>query len=266
MTLTADSTATAGPAEGAARGVVVTGGARGLGRGAAEVLAADGYSVVLADLDQQAPAVAHELGDGHDGVVGDVCAPDVVERACARAAELGDGLAAIVFNAGVIAPGPSTDYSMSEWDRVLSVNLRGVFEGARTARPRLAPGGSMVMLSSISASQGFAARASYCASKAGVEGLVRSLATEWAAEGVRVNAVAPGTIETEMQRSMIASGRASVDGYLDRIPMRRVGRPHDIGHAVSFLLSPRAAYITGVVLPVDGGWAAGGLPATAGSD
>lgn len=261
MTLSAEQTAASGRTGGPPRGVVVTGGAKGLGRGIADVLAADGYAVVVADLDEQAVGVVRELGDGHDAVVGDVCDANVVEAACARAAELGDGLAAAVFNAGVISPGPSEDYDMAEWDRVLGVNLRGVFHGAQVARRRLSEGGAMVMLSSISASQGFAARASYCASKAGVDGLVRSLATEWATEGIRVNGVAPGVIETEMQREMIASGRASVAAYLDRVPMKRVGQPHDIGNAVSFLVSPRSAYITGVVLPVDGGWGAGGLPA-----
>jgi NAD(P)-dependent dehydrogenase (short-subunit alcohol dehydrogenase family) len=146
---------------------------------------------------------------------------------------------------------------------VLDVNLRAVFVGARTARPLLGPGGNLVMLSSICASQGFAARASYCASKAGVEGLVRSLAQEWGPDGIRVNAIAPGTIATEMQRAMVASGRASLDGFVARIPMGRVGEPREIGDAVAFLVSPQAGYVSGVVLPVDGGWAGGGLPATA---
>ncbi|UMG91223.1 SDR family NAD(P)-dependent oxidoreductase [Nocardioides sp. TF02-7] len=247
-----------------ARGVVVTGGARGIGKGIAQVLAADGYAVVLVDVAQDAPDVAASLGGGHDAVVGDVCDGDVVAEACRRAAELGDGLRAAVFNAGVTSPGETEGYPLAEWDRVLDVNLRAVFVGAQAARPFLAEDGSMVMLSSISASQGFGARASYCASKAGVDGLVRSLAMEWAPAGVRVNAIAPGTFSTEMQRSMVESGRVTLDRYLERIPMNRIGEPTEIGDAVSFLVSPRASYITGVVLPVDGGWAAGGLPATPG--
>jgi NAD(P)-dependent dehydrogenase (short-subunit alcohol dehydrogenase family) len=119
------------------------------------------------------------------------------------------------------------------------------------------------MLSSICGSQGFGARAAYCASKSGVNGLVRSLAVEWAPVGVRVNAVAPGSIETEMQQAMVASGRASMDGYLRRIPMGRIGKASEIADAVVYLASPRASYITGVVLPVDGGWDSGGLPAQA---
>ncbi|MFW6773906.1 SDR family NAD(P)-dependent oxidoreductase [Nocardioides sp. CPCC 205120] len=244
-------------------GVVVTGAARGLGRGIARVLASRGWNVVGVDLSASVDELQVELGEGHGSVVGDVCEADVLDRACRLAADLGGGLGAAVFNAGVTAPGDTLGYDLADWDRVLGVNLRGVFVGAQAARPHLVAGGSMVMLSSICASQGFAARASYCASKAGVDGLVRSLAQEWGADGVRVNAVAPGTIETEMQQAMLASGRASTAGYLERVPLARVGQPSEIGEAVAFLVSARASYISGVVLPVDGGWAGGGLPATA---
>lgn len=251
-----------GPATGGS-GVVVTGAARGLGKGIAEVLASRGWSVVGVDLSPDVTATVAALGGGHAAVVGDVCDPAVIATAARRAAELGDGVGAAVFNAGVTAPGDTVGYDLADWDRVLDVNLRGVFVGAQAVRPHLSAGGSMVMLSSICASQGFAARASYCASKAGVDGLVRSLAQEWGADGVRVNAVAPGTIETEMQQAMLASGRASTSGYLDRVPLGRIGRPHEIGEAVAFLVSPHASYVSGVVLPVDGGWAGGGLPAVA---
>jgi NAD(P)-dependent dehydrogenase (short-subunit alcohol dehydrogenase family) len=245
------------------RGVVVTGAAQGLGKGIAECLAAAGHAVVGVDLSETVADVAAALGPGHGSVVGDVCDAAVVDHACVEAARLGDGLGAAVFNAGVASPGETVGYLLEEWDRVLGVNLRGVFVGAQAARPHLRAGGSLVMLSSIAASQGFAARASYCASKAGVDGLVRSLSMEWGPDGIRVNAVAPGTIETEMQKQMIASGRLSNETALQRVPLGRIGHPHDIGNAVAFLVSDRAAYISGVVLPVDGGWAGGGLPAMA---
>lgn len=244
-------------------GVVVTGAAQGLGRAIARTLAGQGYSVVGVDVSAAVADLAGELGEACGGLVGDVREPDVIEQACRDAARRGDGLAAAVFNAGVISPGETVSYPLQEWDRVLGVNLRAAFVGAQAVRPHLGDGGTVVMLSSISASRGFAARASYCASKAGVDGLVRSLAMEWGPAGIRVNAVAPGTIATEMQREMIKSGRASTAGYLDRIPLGRVGDPSEIGEAVAFLISPRASYITGVVLPVDGGWASGGLPALA---
>lgn len=244
-------------------GVVVTGAARGLGKAIARRFADSGARVVGVDLSPDVAATIDEFGEGHEAVVGDAGDSDVLQRACERAAELGAGLSAIVLNAGIVAPGDTVDYPLEDWDRVLDVNLRAAFVGARAARPFLGAGASIVMISSICASQGFGARASYCASKAGIDGLVRSLATEWGPAGIRVNAVAPGTIETEMQQAMVASGRVSTERYLDRVPMNRVGQPSEIADAVFYLASPQASYVSGVVLAVDGGWAGGGLPAIA---
>jgi NAD(P)-dependent dehydrogenase (short-subunit alcohol dehydrogenase family) len=244
-------------------GVVVTGAAQGLGRAIARRFAADGGHVVGLDVADRVTEVLGELGPGHDALVGDAGDPALLLRACERAAALGGRLDTLVLNAGVAAPGETVGYPLAEWDRVLTVNLRAAFVGAQVARPLLDRGGSIVMLSSICASQGFAARAAYCASKAGIDGLVRSLATEWGPAGIRVNGVAPGTVATEMQQAMVASGRASVERYLDRIPMKRVGLPEEIADAVAYLASPQASYVSGVVLAVDGGWAGGGLPAQA---
>jgi NAD(P)-dependent dehydrogenase (short-subunit alcohol dehydrogenase family) len=239
---------------------VVTGAGRGLGRAIARRLAQAGLQVVAVDRLEFDGDYLDGLGEGHETLLGDVSAPETIDQACSRAAELGDGLATVVLNAGVHSSGPSVDLAIEEWDRMLEVNLSAVFVGARTARRYLSAGSSLVMLSSISAARGFAERAAYCASKAGVEGLVRALAMEWGPDGVRVNAVAPGSLETDMFRAASASGAVSLGQYLDRIPMQRVGQPEEIADAVAYLASERASYISGVVLPVDGGWAGGGLP------
>jgi NAD(P)-dependent dehydrogenase (short-subunit alcohol dehydrogenase family) len=244
-------------------GVLVTGAAQGLGKAIVLRFAEDGAHVVGLDRSDAVAQVIGDLGAGHDALVGDAGDAELLRRACERAAELGGGLRSVVLNAGITSPGETVGYPLSEWDRVLDVNLKAAFIGAQVARPFLEEGGSIVMLSSIAAHQGFAARASYCAAKSGIDGLVRSLATEWGPDGIRVNAVAPGTISTEMQQAMVASGRASLDRYLERIPMKRVGSPSEIADAVAYLASPRASYVSGVVLAVDGGWAGGGLPATA---
>jgi 3-oxoacyl-[acyl-carrier protein] reductase len=239
--------------------VVITGAARGLGAAIATRFAADGYTVIGVDRDgDQLTELVAEL-PGAQAVVGDVTDEAVMEAACERGAA--DGLRALVANAGIARPGRSVDYPLEAWNQLLAVDLTAAFLGARSACRRMPEGGSIVMISSVNGHLGFGGRAAYCAAKAGVQGLVRSLAVEWAPLGVRVNAVSPGTIATEMQAKFLATGYASAELFLSRIPMGRFGQPHEIADAVHFLCSPRSSYITGVVLPVDGGWLANGLPA-----
>ena len=205
--------------------------------------------------------VASLPGEGHAAEIGDVADEDVLRRACELAADAPGGLTGFVANAGVARPGPSVDYARGDWEELLQVNLTAPFLGARMARRSMASGGSIVMISSVNGVLGMPGRAAYCAAKAGVNGLVRSLAVEWAPERVRVNAVAPGTILTEMGQEFIATGFATAESMASRVPMGHSGQPGDIAATVSFLLSDRAAYITGAVVPVDGGWAINGVEA-----
>jgi NAD(P)-dependent dehydrogenase (short-subunit alcohol dehydrogenase family) len=242
-------------------GVVVTGAARGIGAAIARRLAASGFRVVGVDLegDRLRDTIGGLPGSGHLALAGDVTDESFTVQVCAAAAEAPGGLRAFVANAGLARPGDSVDYPLADWNQLLAVNLTAPFIGARCAKPHLRSGGSIVMISSINGLLGMAGRAAYCAAKAGVNGLVRSLAVEWAPDRVRVNAVSPGTIETEMGAAFMHTGFARPDTYTSRVPFGHAGQPEDIAAAVHYLCSDDGAYVTGVVLPVDGGWAINGL-------
>ena len=246
---------------GAQSGVVVTGAARGIGAAIATTLALEGYRVVGIDrsADGLTDTMADLPGEGHASVVGDVADESLLESACDLAAASPGGLHGFVANAGVARPGSSVDYSREDWDELLQVNLTAPFLGARAARRRMRPGGAVVMIASVNGLLGMGGRAAYCAAKAGVIGLVQSLAVEWGPDQIRVNAVAPGTILTEMAKEFIATGFATAETFTARVPMGHSGQPTDIAEAVAYLLSPRAGYVNGVVLPVDGGWAINGV-------
>jgi NAD(P)-dependent dehydrogenase (short-subunit alcohol dehydrogenase family) len=231
--------------------VVVTGAAQGIGAAIAARFAEDGATVVGVDVNEQGLK-----GKDLIPVVGDVRDENVIAEACDAAGPL----RAFVANAGVTSPGKSVDYPITEWDRLMSIHATAAFLGARTAARRMTNGGSVVMISSINGHLGFGERAAYCAAKAAVQGLVRALAVEWGPLGIRVNAVSPGSIATEMQAEMMASKYANPELFLSRVPMGRFGRPEEIADAVHYLASDRASYITGVTLSVDGGWLANGLP------
>jgi NAD(P)-dependent dehydrogenase (short-subunit alcohol dehydrogenase family) len=245
--------------------VVVTGAARGLGRAIATRFAETGQLVVGVDLDADAigESVATLPGDGHRAVAGDAGGLKTLTEAfdAVGAAEQTAALRTFVANAGIARPGDSLDFPMQSWDDLHNVLLRAVFFGAREAARRMPEGGSIVMISSINGTLGFGGRAAYAAAKAGVQGLVRSLAVEWAARGIRVNAIAPGTVSTEMQHAFMQTGYASPERFLRHVPMNRFGRPEEVADAVEYLASDRASYVTGVILPVDGGWAAFGMAA-----
>jgi NAD(P)-dependent dehydrogenase (short-subunit alcohol dehydrogenase family) len=231
---------------------LVTGGASGIGAASARAFADEGAAVVVIDL--EAPS-GEALGPGVTFVVGDVTDPSACERAIAV-----HGRVDVMFaNAGISADASVLEIEMEEWQRVLDVNLTGAFLAARAGFRAMVSGGdggAIVLTSSPHALRGDAGNAHYAASKAGLLAVTRAMAVEGAAEGVRVNAVLPGAIDTPMVRTYIedqADPGAARDLFAAASPMNRLGRSDEIASAVLFLASDAASFVTGVSLAVDGG-------------
>jgi len=237
--------------------VLVTGAARGIGRAIAEGFAAHGARVLMQD--REAVTALPEGAVAHQG---DAARPEEIEAAFAAADAAWGGVDVAVANAGVAAKIPALDLTPERWRQITALNLDGVFFTAQAAGRRMVAQGSglILALGSIYSVVGAAERAAYCATKAGVAGMVRALACEWAPHGVRVNTIAPGYIETDLVRAIAAVGRLDTGAIAARSPQGRLGTAEEIAGLALFLASPAAAHITGAVLPVDGGWLANGAP------
>jgi NAD(P)-dependent dehydrogenase (short-subunit alcohol dehydrogenase family) len=240
---------------------LVTGGGRGIGRGIAERLARAGADLVLAGRDPEALEQARRAIEALDRrcltVVADVRDAGACARMVDRAAAARGRLDILVNNAGINHRAPALDVTEAQWDDIVDTNLKGVFFSAQAAaRVMLAAGGgSIVNLASTMSFVALPNRACYCASKGGVATLTKQLAVEWAPRGVRVNAVAPTFVETDMTAEVLRdpAWRAQIHS---RIPLGRVLNVDEVARAVLFLASPASSAITGVVLPVDGGYLA----------
>jgi NAD(P)-dependent dehydrogenase (short-subunit alcohol dehydrogenase family) len=239
-------------------GALVTGGARGIGRAIAERLARRGDTVFIGDLGSTAAATAGELsaaGLAVHGVELDVRDPESLAAAVAGVEEVVP-LATMVNNAGIGWIRPLVDVTPQEFDDLMAINLRGVFFGIQAAaRAMRARGGCIVNTASTSA---FTASTTpmvpYDTSKGAVRMLTIAAARELAPLGIRVNAVAPGTVDTDLTRSVLDDPGVLEAQAAERIPLGRLGRVTDIAGAVAFLSSADASYVTGHVLVVDGGW------------
>jgi NAD(P)-dependent dehydrogenase (short-subunit alcohol dehydrogenase family) len=240
------------------RNALVTGSSRGIGLAVARALAAAGARVVLNSRDAGAVrAAAEQVGNGAVGIAGDLGSPAGAAGLVAAALDAVGSIDILVNNAGMAMAAESTELSAADWQRTIDVDLSAVFYCAQAAgRHMLARGsGAIVNISSVQAFTPLARRVAYAASKAAVIGVTKALAVEWA-PAVRVNAVAPGYVATQMVAELVEAGRVNADAIAARTPMRRMAQPDEIAAAVVFLASDAAGYITGETLMVDGGWTA----------
>lgn len=237
---------------------IVTGGSRGIGRAICTELARRGANVVFSYAGNAAAAdetvkLVEAEGVAARSVKGDVTSADSAKELVEAARELG-GVDILVNNAGITRDKLAARMSEEDFDAVIATNLKGAFLMTKAVlRPMMrAKSGSIVNMASVVGIMGNAGQANYAASKAGLIGMTKSVAREVAAAGIRVNAVAPGYIETDMTAAM---PEAAQQAMCSMIPAARAGKPEDVARAVAFLVSDDAAYITGQVLAVDGGMA-----------
>lgn len=245
---------------------LVTGGGSGIGLAAAELMAARGASLLLVDRDapalEQAVAKLREGGRPIIGVVADILDSEALDRAVETAVREFGGLSAVVTAAGIQRYGDVVSTTIDTWDEVMAVNVTGAFRTVKSALPHLRKsGGSVVLVSSVQAFVAQGNAAAYVTSKGALNSFARAVAIDEARFGVRANAVCPGSVDTPMLR---ASARQFSDGseegeagLLDEWarmhPLGRIAQSHEVGEAISFLVSDRSSFITGTALTVDGG-------------
>jgi NAD(P)-dependent dehydrogenase (short-subunit alcohol dehydrogenase family) len=247
---------------------LVTGAAQGIGRAIALALGESGAAVAVNDICPDSGGTAdaiQALGRQSIFTQGDISSREDVERILAEAEGALGGIDILVNNAGVNTSGPQRrpihEYDESEWHRILSVDLDGVFYCCRAAAPRMIArgGGVIINISSVMGMHPARMQLAYSSAKAAVINFTRSVALELAPHGIRANVIAPGSTLTSGTRALFYNPQqqSQADELMKFIPLGRPGVPEDIARAAVFLASDAASYITGAVLPVDGGWTAG---------
>jgi len=235
---------------------LITGGAQGIGKTISEELVQNGAHVVLGDVNLEAAQATAEAINNNGGSASavkiDVSNPAEVKQVFDSILKDKKPIDIMINNAGITRDGLMIRMKEADWDRVLNINLKGTFLCSQQAAKQMMKqkSGAIVNIASIVGVMGNFGQANYSASKAGVIGLTKTLAREVASRGIRVNAVAPGFIDTEMTRVLDESVRQSL---IEQIPMAKLGLPEDVARCVAFLVSDRSSYITGQVINVNGG-------------
>jgi NAD(P)-dependent dehydrogenase (short-subunit alcohol dehydrogenase family) len=246
----------------AGKTAIVTGSSKGIGLGIARAFAREGARVVITARGADGcKAAAAEIGDAAIPIAADLSKSDEVRRLAREATRaLGGAVDVLVNNAGQPRVAPSEELAEADYRYTLDLNLNAYFllsqeiGRAMLARRR----GAIINVSSINGTLAFPQRLAYCVSKAGVNMMTKVMAIEWAAAGVRVNAIAPGYVETEMIKALSARGLVDLAVLAKRAPMARLGTPDEIAAAAVFLAGDEASFVTGEVLTVDGGWSSYG--------
>ncbi|MFL6797615.1 MAG: SDR family NAD(P)-dependent oxidoreductase [Xanthobacteraceae bacterium] len=238
---------------------IVTGAARGIGRAIAERYGAEGARVVLADIDAAGEAVARAMGSKARFVAADVGDARQAAELVAQTCDLFGGVDILVNNAGILHGADFLDLAEADFDRVLRVNLKGAFLVGQAAARRMVaqveagkPPGTIINMSSINAVVAIPNHLPYCVSKGGIDQLTKVMALAMAPYGIRVNAIGPGSIMTDILKS-VASDKAAMQRILARTPAGRIGDPDEIAQVAVFLASSQASYITGQTIYADGG-------------
>ncbi|MEY4239738.1 MAG: hypothetical protein RL339_2339 [Pseudomonadota bacterium] len=236
----------------AGKRAVITGAAQGIGKAIAERFAAEGATLLLADIDgPRVAALAAALGQ--QAFTADVSQKAEVEALIARAGELWGGLDVLVNNAGITHPASLDELTEEDFDRVFATNLKSALWGTQAAARLMGPGSAVINMSSVNAVLAIPNQIPYVVSKGAMKQLTNVTALALAAKGIRVNAIGPGSIMTDMLRGIIAEDEAAGDRILSRTPLGRAGKPEEVAAVALFLASEDSSYLTGQTIYPDGG-------------